>query len=380
MLAAPMPPALRHTLLLCLMFPSIGVTLPFLPAFLADRGLDPQQVSVVLAVAALTRLLCGPPAGRIADRGVGARRVLMVGCLLAAATGLLYGAVSGFALLLLVAVLNAVPSGSLAPLAETITIQGSRRGKGFDYGVVRGIGSVSFILASAGAGWAVGAFSTEVIPYLYAVLLLGAAWAAWLLPRDEHETAGRAAVSLAAALRFPGLARVILTSGLLQGSHAVFYTFSAIHWQAAGISPFMVGLLWATAVGSEVCLFLFGRRFVEGMGPRRLALAAAVLAAIRWGIFAETVWLPALFLANALHAASFGMMHLAAMRLVFVLAPPGQASTAQTLHMALGPGLFIGVVTFASGPLYAAFGGGAWWFAAGLCLLAIPVAAGLARR
>ncbi|MCS6931652.1 MAG: MFS transporter [Acetobacteraceae bacterium] len=375
-----MPPALRHALLLCLLFPSIGVTLPFLPAFLADRGLDPQQVSVVLALAALTRLICGPPAGRLADRGLGARRVLIAGCLLAAGTGLLYGAVSGFALLLLVAVLNAVPSGSLAPLAETVTVVGSRRGKGFDYGVVRGIGSVAFILASAGAGWAVGAFSTEVIPYLYAVLLVGAAGAAWLLPRDEHETAGRAAVPLAAALRFPGLARVIVVSGLLQGSHAIFYTFSAIHWQAAGISPFMVGLLWATAVGSEVCLFLFGRRLVERMGPRRLALAAAALAALRWGIFAETVWLPALFLANALHAASFGMMHLAAMRLVFALAPPGQASTAQTLHMALGPGLFIGVVTFAAGPLYAAFGGGAWWFAAGLCLLAIPIAAGLARR
>jgi PPP family 3-phenylpropionic acid transporter len=81
-----------------------------------------------------------------------------------------------------------------------------------------------------------------------------------------------------------------------------------------------------------------------------------------------------------LHAASFGMMHLAAMRLVFALAPPGQASTAQTLHMALGPGLFIGLMTFASGPLYAAFGGAAWWFAAAMAALALPVAAGLARR
>ena len=375
-----MSPAARHTLLLCLLFPSIGVTLPFLPAFLADRGLDPQQVSVVLAVAALTRLMCGPPAGRLADRGVGARRVLAVACVAGAVTGLLYGAVSGFALLLLVAMLNAVPSGSLAPLAETVTIQGSRRGAGFDYGRVRGIGSASFILASAGAGWAVGEFGSIVVPYLYAVLLLGAAGAALLLPRDEQETAGRGAVSLLAALRFPGLLRVILVSGLIQGSHATFYTFSAIHWQAAGISPFLIGLLWAVAIGSEVLLFLFGRDFVERMGPRRLAMAAAALAALRWGVFAETTWLPALFLANALHAASFGMMHLAAMRLVFSQAPPGQASTAQTLHMALGPGLLIGVATFASGPLYAALGGGAWWAAAGMAALAVPVAAGLARR
>lgn len=379
MLAA-MPPAVRHALLLCLLFPSVGVTLPFLPAFLADRGLSAEQVAIVLAAASFTRLLCGPPAGRLADRGWGARRVLIGACLLSATTGLLYGAASGFAALLAVAVLNAVPAGSLTPLAETVTIAGSRRGKGFDYGVVRGIGSVAFILASAGAGWAVAAFSTEVIPWLYAALLFGAAGAAWLLPRDEQETAGRAAVSLAAALRFPGLVRVILVSGLIQGSHAMFYAFSAIHWQAAGIGPAVVGLLWATGVGAEVLLFLFGRRLVERLGPRRLALTAAGLAALRWAIFAETVWLPALFLANVLHAASFGMMHLAAMRLVFALAPPGQASTAQTLHMALGPGLFLGLATFAAGPLYAAFGGGAWWFASLLCLAALPLAAGLARR
>jgi PPP family 3-phenylpropionic acid transporter len=380
MLSRPMSPAARHALVLCLLLPAFGVTLPFLPAFLADRGLTPSEVSLVLAAAAFTRLMCGPPAGRLADRGLGARRVLAAACALGAVTALLYGMVSGFAALLAVAIIHAIPAGSMAPLAETVTIAGSRRGKGFDYGVVRGLGSAVFIFASAGAGWAVGQFGSQVIPWLYALLLAAAAGAALLLPRDEAETAGRGGVSLGAVLRFPGLLRVILVSGLLQGSHAVFYTFSAIHWQAAGISPFVVGLLWATAVASEVCLFLFGKPLVERLGPRRLALAAASLAVLRWAIFAETVWVPALFLANALHAATFGMMHLAAMRMLFALAPPGQTSTAQTLHMALGPGLFIGLVTFASGPLYGAFGGGAWWFAAALCALAIPVAAGLSRR
>jgi PPP family 3-phenylpropionic acid transporter len=99
---------------------------------------------------------------------------------------------------------------------------------------------------------------------------------------------------------------------------------------------------------------------------------------LRWGITAETAWLPALAGAQALHAATFGAQHLAAMRVLAGL-PRGQAATAQTVHSALGVGLAMGVLTFASGPLYAAAGGAAFWAMAGLCALALPGALGLRR-
>jgi PPP family 3-phenylpropionic acid transporter len=96
-------------------------------------------------------------------------------------------------------------------------------------------------------------------------------------------------------------------------------------------------------------------------------------------VTAETAWLPALALVQLLHAATFGAVHLAAMR-VLSRQPPGRAATAQTLHASLGGGLASGLLMLVAGPLYAAAGGAGFWAMAGLCALALPVTLGLRRR
>jgi PPP family 3-phenylpropionic acid transporter len=77
-----------------------------------------------------------------------------------------------------------------------------------------------------------------------------------------------------------------------------------------------------------------------------------------------------------LHAVTFGAQHLGAMRVLATL-PPGQAATAQTLHSSLGTGLAMGALTLLAGPLYARFGGDAFWAMAALCAAALPFALGL---
>ena len=42
--------------------------LPFLPVWLAAKGLDPQTIGIVLAVPMILRLLAIPMATRVADR------------------------------------------------------------------------------------------------------------------------------------------------------------------------------------------------------------------------------------------------------------------------------------------------------------------------
>jgi PPP family 3-phenylpropionic acid transporter len=110
-----------------------------------------------------------------------------------------------------------------------------------------------------------------------------------------------------------------------------------------------------------------------------LSLAAAGLGALRWGATALTTDPLLLFPLQALHAASFAAQHLAAMAVLGRVVPQGEAATAQALHQALGPGLAMGVLTLACGPLYAAFGGGGYWAMAGLCVLAVPAVLALGR-
>jgi MFS transporter, PPP family, 3-phenylpropionic acid transporter len=376
--AARVPHTLRHALLLAVLFPAFGITLPFLPAFLAERGLDAAQVGIVMALASAVRLVGGPLSGRLADRGFGARLVLAVACALSALTAALWGLVAGFWLLLAVVALHALPSGALAPLSEAVTIAGSRQGRGFDYGRVRAIGSIAFVAGSVGTGWAVERFGLSVMPWIYTAVLALAVPAALALPQAERAAGGRGG-SLVGTLALPGFARMLVVSGLLQGSHALYYAFGTIHWQAAGHTPLTIGLLWALGVVAEILLFIFGRGFCDRLGARGLFLLAAALGLLRWAATAETTALVALVPLQVLHAASFGMAHLAAMRFIVATAAPTQMGTAQSLYMSLGTGLWIGVVTLVSGPLYAALDGRGFWAMSAMCGAAWLIARGVRR-
>jgi PPP family 3-phenylpropionic acid transporter len=384
-LALPMPqiPALnpghaaRYAALLGTAYAALGISQPFL----AERGLAAGEVSMVLALGSATRLLAGPLAGRLADRLGDPRLLLAVSA--AAAALACCGFLAGAALLgmVLAQVVFSIFLAPLLPVSEAVTLSAARRGL-LDYPRVRAAGSATFILASALAGWAVGRWGFGTVPLLMASMLALTALAA-LLPRYEGgaRPARGGGGGFRAVLALPGFRRLLLLSGLVQGSHAALYGFGAIHWAAAGHAPVTIGLLWAEGVVAEILLFAFGRRLTEVLGVRGLTLVAAVAGVLRWGLLGTTTWLPVLILTQLLHAATFGAQYLAAMRLLVRLVPAAQAATAQSLLASLGSGLGLGLVTLACGPLYAAWGAAGMFGAmAALCLIAIPLGQGFQRE
>jgi MFS family permease len=70
------------------LFAAFGCTSPFLPAFLIGRGLGPEELGLTLGMATTLRLICGPIAGRLADRLQSFRAELAVCAILAASAGL----------------------------------------------------------------------------------------------------------------------------------------------------------------------------------------------------------------------------------------------------------------------------------------------------
>ena len=175
-----------------------------------------------------------------------------------------------------------------------------------------------------------------------------------------------------------GKPAIIAASALVQGSHAAYYAFGSIHWERAGVPATAIGLLWSWSVVAEVALFAWGRPLADRLGPRGLAFVAAGAGLLRWGITAQTAALPALVLAQALHAATFGAMHLATMRVMQQAIPPAVAGTAQTL-LAAGIGAVMMVATLLAGQGYAAFGAAVFWAMAGLCVVAVLPASRLGR-
>lgn len=353
-------------------FAAFGAMMPFLPAILAEGGLTAGQVGAVMAAGSLVRLVAAPLSGRLADRVPDMRRLMAVASLLAAATALGFGLAAGLGLLLAVQVLHSIATAPIVPLSDALAVGAVRRG-GFDYARVRSVGSITFMLGALLAGVAAEWWGPRVAAWMLAAGLLLTAWAALQLPPTPPRAEAPAG-SLWAPLAEPEFRWVLPLAALIQGSHAVYYAFSTLHWQAAGLSTGFIGLLWALGVLAEILLFLFGRPVVERLGLRGLALLAAGAGVLRWSVTALTNEPAILVVIQLLHGLTFGAMHLAAMRALVGL-PAGLSGRAQTL-LASAVSASTGGLMWASGWLYGAVGGLAFLAMAGLCV----VAAGLAMR
>src|SRR5919201_3929264 len=107
---------LQFVLLYFALFAAFGATSPFLPAFLAGRGLGAEELGIVLGAATAVRLVCGPIAGRVADRFQLFRTELALCASVAAGAALLYLLADGFWAVMAISLLQAAALATLVPL------------------------------------------------------------------------------------------------------------------------------------------------------------------------------------------------------------------------------------------------------------------------
>ncbi|MBV8397644.1 MAG: MFS transporter [Acetobacteraceae bacterium] len=113
------------------------------------------------------------------------------------------------------------------------------------------------------------------------------------------------------------------------------------------------------------------------MGPAGASALAALAGLLRWSVMAQTAWLPAMALVEPLHGLTFALQHLACMRLLAVIVPPGLSATALAIYGTIGVGAASALVTLASGPIYSRLGYQGFWLMAALCVAALPLTRGL---
>jgi PPP family 3-phenylpropionic acid transporter len=131
----------------------------------------------------------------------------------------------------------------------------------------------------------------------------------------------------------------------------------------------MIGLLWAVGVIAEVALFAAGATAIERIGPVRLLVVAGIAGIVRWTAAGLTADLRLLVLVQLLHGLTFAAAHLAAVYFLMRAVPAALAATAQGLYGAVAWGAAFGLTMSVAGLLYAAYGGGAFFVMAGMCLV-----------
>jgi MFS transporter, PPP family, 3-phenylpropionic acid transporter len=338
-----------------------------------------------LALSTGVRLVSGPLAGRIADL-YSALRVVFACCAVAAAlTAFGYLPARVFRSLLAVSVIYAAMLAPLTTIADALALAAARPlGTAkcrFEYGWVRGAGSAAFIVGSVLAGQAIVAVDLDVIIWGGSAFLVAAAMAAMMVTVSRPSIASASAGGspyIRGLLRLREFRLVLTIAALVLGSHAMHDSFAVIRWREAGVSPPTASLLWSESVGAEVLVFVvIGPRLLDWIGPTRAMMLAAAAGVVRWTVMAITANVGAMALIEPLHGVSFALLHLASMRLLGQIVPPGFAATAQAIYGTVAIGAMTSLLTFSSGTLYGHFGAGGFWAMAGLCLLALPFIAKL---
>lgn len=375
----------RLALLYACLFFELGVNLPFFPIWLKAQSLDSSAIGLVVAVPLLTRILANPMVGALADRS-GRISLVLTACalLVAAGTGLLAVA-HGLWAILLVVVTIAMAQGPLIALADAMTLgrlAGAERSE-LLYGRVRLWGSLSFAAANLAAGWSLEWFSADfvIVLLLVSAIFTAIAAAGCMAAVPDRPAVGEQDEAWPAHPLL--LVGTIAGAALVQASHAAFYGFGTLHWQAAGISGAAMGGLWALGVLSEVALFAFlGYRLSGAAGAAWLLVAAAGAAILRWAGMSQDPGSAALIGLQLMHGVTFGATHLGSIFLLSRLAPGRMQASAQA-WLAGGWAGAMALLTTLSGRLYESWGEQIYLVmtataAAGLLLL-LSVAFGLRR-
>ena len=375
-------------LLYATLYAGFGVVSPFLPVLLQARGLQPGKIGLVLALGTAARLVIGPLAGRIADFYSALRAVLACFALAAAFTAVGFLPARAFPSVLAVSVIYAAMLAPLTTIADALALAAAGpSGKAdhrFEYGWVRGAGSAAFIVGSVLAGRAIVAVDLDVIIWGGSAFLIATAAAAMVVPASQTSPSTPAAAggrpSIRALLQLRDFRLLLTIAALVLGSHAMHDSFAMIRFEAAGISPPTASILWSESVSAEALVFVvIGPRLLDWIGPTRAMTVAAAAGVVRWTVMALTANVTAMAMIEPLHGLSFALLHLACMRLLARMVPPGLAATAQAIYGTVAIGAMTSLLTLASGTLYGQFGASGFWAMAGLCLIALPFIAKMVK-
>jgi MFS transporter, PPP family, 3-phenylpropionic acid transporter len=361
------------------LFLGLGVQLPFLPLWLADRGLSTTEIAAVLSGQILIRALGAPLGTFLADRYRRPVPLIRLLPLLCAASYLLLSFMHGFAAIFLVAVLAAVFLSPVGPIAENFAMVESAKA-GLDYGRQRLWASISFIVGTLMSGFALEVMATSTAVLLIAVSYAALGLAGFALPDAKPGKIAGQAVTHARAGDVLRLFRsrvfiiFLLAVSIAQASHAMLYGFGSLHWEQLGISKGMIGILWGIGVSAEVVFFFFSGRFIPRFAPILLILIGCLLGTLRWTAtaFDPQLWL--LVALQTLHAATFALTHFGTLHFLMQNVPDTLRNSAQGLYAACSAGLFLMLATVAAGPLFEAFAGRAYLAMAAMSLIAAGLA------
>ena len=197
----------------------------------------------------------------------------------------------------------------------------------------------------------------------------------WSFTIQEPDSAPRSQTTLEPLLpilKRPHILAFFAIEFILLFSHAPFYSFYSNYLKEADFTTTEIGFLWAVGVIAEIIMFAYAHLFLSRYSLKKLVSLCLIMTSIRWmvaGLFSNSFI--AQFAAQTIHAFSFGLFHLIAMRMIFQNFSAGQQGRGQALYSTMW-GLGVAFGSILAGHFWKIYGGSIIFItASGIVLLGL---------
>jgi len=314
----------------------VGTFMPYWNLYLQDQGFNYQEIGILSSIAIITRFFAPLIWGWIADKS--GKRMLLVriatwmeACIWFA----IFVIPNSFQSVALLMLIFSFFQNAILAQFEGVTLFWLGEKRAELYGKVRKWGSVGFIVGV----FVIGAL-LEIIPIaMLPVLLLAISFLAFLwsfsIKEPEHAPSSQKKLQpLWPVLKKPVVAAFFSIEFILLFSLAPFYSFYSNFLKEIGFSTTQIGSLWAMGVIAEIVMFAVAQKvFFTRFSWRTLVVICLLLTSLRWWLVGilESNYIGQL-LTQCLHAFSFGLFHLIAMKIIFQNFSAEQQGRGQALY------------------------------------------------
>jgi len=337
-------------------FASLGAFIPYWSLYLNHLEFSPRQIGELSAVLLAAKIIAPNVWGWIADHT--GKRVWMIR--IAAFVGMSIFAVvlvihSYWPLLIVLAGFSFFWSAAL-PQFEAATMNNLGANK-HHYSRIRLWGSVGFIITSLLFAPILQSKGISLLPWMILILLI-CIWINTLFVQDAaHHHDKHVNEPLLKICFKPHVFALLLACFLIQASHGPYYAFFSIYLEGRSYSRSTIGQLWALGVVAEVGVFFWMHHLLPKFGAKFLFVIAMALTIIRWWLIAMYVdSFAVLFVAQLLHAASYGLFHAAAIYLIDLYFSGNIQGRGQALYSSLSFGLGGSLGSLMSGYTWSSIG------------------------
>jgi len=345
------------------LFGLMGTHLPFFAVWLRAVGIEASWIGVISAVPAVTRFTTLPLVTGLAERHQALRGAIILATFATAAGFALVGSQPEAVPVFLIYAATCCLWTPMLPLTDAYALRGVMRYR-LNYGRLRLWGSAAFVVGALSCGLLVEVIAAQRLIWVIAALAaVGAAASLALRPLDQPAKSSSAVQGGSALLGQGSFLAIIVSTALIQGSHAAYYNFASINWQAHGLDGLTIAGLWVLGVLAEIVVFALSPRFA--LAPSMLVVIGGLSAVLRWLITAQEPQLALLAVVQLAHGLTFGITQVGTMGLLVRHVPVHVMARGQG-YLAACSGIVSSSASILSGPIYASYGPGVYYVMAAM--------------